>query len=91
MDNPQQNYEQREFIAVVRRCLTKLPANQADAFALREFNDVSRDEICKVLHISSTNYWVLLHRARLVIRRCLERNWFGNSAAAEVNHENMDV
>lgn len=77
--NPQQRYEQREFLAVVLRCLTGLSATQRDAFVLREFEDVGGDEICKVLGISPTNYWVLLHRARLVIRRCLERIWFGNS------------
>lgn len=90
LENPQQNYEQREFIAVVRNCLTDLPANQSDAFLLREFDDISSDEICKVLNISPSNYWVLLHRARLVIRQCLERNWFGNSAAGG-GQENVDV
>ncbi|MFW2367294.1 MAG: sigma-70 family RNA polymerase sigma factor [Desulforhopalus sp.] len=90
-DNPQQNYEQREFVGVVRKCLSRLPSNQGDAFIMREFDDISRDEICKVLHISPTNYWVLLHRARLKIRECLERNWFNNSAADEGSNEDVDV
>lgn len=90
-DNPPQNFEQREFMAVLQQCLTGLSAKQSDAFILREFDDVESEEICKVLGISSTNYWVLLHRARLVIRKCLERNWFGNSVAGDTSYENVDV
>ncbi|NOR26238.1 MAG: sigma-70 family RNA polymerase sigma factor [Desulforhopalus sp.] len=88
---PPQNFEQREFMAILRQCLTGLSANQCDAFTLREFDDVGSEEICKVLGISPTNYWVLLHRARLVIRKCLERNWFGNSVAGDTGYENVDV
>jgi RNA polymerase sigma-70 factor (TIGR02943 family) len=90
-ENPQQNFEQREFLAVLQQCLTGLSAKQSDAFTLREFDDIDSDEICKVLGISPTNYWVLLHRARLVIRKCLEENWFGNSVADETRYENVDV
>ncbi|MGB3212309.1 MAG: sigma-70 family RNA polymerase sigma factor [Desulforhopalus sp.] len=75
-ETPQQNYEQLEFMTVLQQCLGRLPVKQNDAFTLREFDDVESEEICKVLGISATNYWVLLHRARLVIRKCLERNWF---------------
>ena len=84
-ENPQQYFEQREFITVLQQCLTGLSAKQSDAFTLREFDDVESEEICKVLGISSTNYWVLLHRARLVIRKCLERNWFGKSLAGDTS------
>jgi RNA polymerase sigma-70 factor (TIGR02943 family) len=90
-ENPQQNFEQREFLAVLQQCLTGLSAKQSDAFTLREFDDIDSDEICKVLGISPTNYWVLLHRARLVIRKCLEEKWFGNSVADETRYENVDV
>ena len=90
-DNPQQNFEQREFIGVLQECLTQLPAKQSDAFTLREFEDRGSEEICKVLGVSPTNYWVLMHRARLVIRRCLEGNWFTNSGAGGASHENVGV
>jgi RNA polymerase sigma-70 factor, ECF subfamily len=38
--------------------------------------DLSTEEICKVMDISTTNSWVMLHRARVNLRRCLETNWF---------------
>jgi RNA polymerase sigma-70 factor (TIGR02943 family) len=90
-DNPQQNFEQMEFLAVLQECLTQLPARQGDAFRMREFDDIDSKKICKVLGVSPTNYWVILHRARLVIRRCLERNWFGSSLAGGASHESVDV
>jgi len=75
-DNPQERFEQSEFLSVLRDCLTFLPSRHSDAFQLREMRDFDSEEICKILGISSTNYWVVLHRARLAIRACLEKNWF---------------
>jgi RNA polymerase sigma-70 factor (ECF subfamily) len=56
--------------------MEKLPKTTATAFAMRELDDLGTPEICKELGISSTNLWVMLHRARLQLRECLERNWF---------------
>jgi RNA polymerase sigma-70 factor (ECF subfamily) len=39
--------------------------------------EMSTEEICQELQISTTNCWVLLHRARLALRECLDMNWFG--------------
>jgi RNA polymerase sigma-70 factor (ECF subfamily) len=69
--------QQKEFQEVLSRCLTKLPPRMAEAFTLREMEELETDEICKILNVSSTNLWVILHRARLQLRRCLEVNWFG--------------
>lgn len=78
-ENPQKNFEEKEFMSVLRVCLDGLPAKQGHAFLLRELDDMDNEEICKVLGVSSTNYWVLMHRARLKIRKCLENNWFQNA------------
>jgi DNA-directed RNA polymerase specialized sigma24 family protein len=43
---------------------------------MHEVDGLASDEICKVLDITPTNYWVILHRARLKLRECLEKNWF---------------
>lgn len=73
---PQQQFEQQEFFDTLRKCMVQLPQKQRDAFTLRELDENSSEDICKVLGISTTNYWVIMHRARLVIRKCLEHNWF---------------
>ncbi len=75
--NPRKLLEQKEFWKVLNRCLAELPVRLAQAFMLREMGGLSREEICNVLRISATNYWVILYRARMHLRRCLEINWFG--------------
>ncbi len=61
----------------------KLPKNVAAVFNLREVDGVEGKEICSLLNISESNLWVMLHRARMALRRCLETNWFGKDKAAE--------
>ena len=48
----------------------------ARVFLLREVDGIPSDEICTTLNISPNNLWVMLHRARMALRRCLEVNWF---------------
>ncbi len=74
--------QQKEFFGVLQRCLSKLPARIAAVFALRELEEQDTETICKSLDLSPTNVWVILHRARAQLRRCLEVNWFGQKAAA---------
>lgn len=68
---------QADFLDHLRRCLSDLPGVQASAFTLREVDGMTTGEICKILEISETNLWVILHRARMRLRACLEANWFG--------------
>ncbi len=73
--DPMKLYEQKEFMDVLYQCLGELPERQAEAFMMREIDGFSTEEICKVLNISATNSWVMLYRARMWLRRCLENNW----------------
>ena len=68
-----------EFWRVFHSCSGKLPERIARVFILREVDAISSDEICATLNISPNNLWVMLHRARLALRRCLEVNWFGTA------------
>ena len=74
--DPTKLYQQKEFFEVLYKCLAQLPARQSEAFILREIKGLDTDEICKALDITATNTWVILYRARMVLRRCLEANWF---------------
>jgi RNA polymerase sigma-70 factor, ECF subfamily len=74
--DPDQALQQRRFFDALERCLQALPANTARAFMMREVLGMETGEICKELSISSTNCWVLLHRARLALRACLDNSWF---------------
>jgi RNA polymerase sigma-70 factor (TIGR02943 family) len=72
-----------EFWKVMRECLGRLPDRVATVFMMREMDEIESKEICATLSISENNLWVMLHRARMALRECLEMNWFENP---EVQH-----
>jgi RNA polymerase sigma-70 factor (TIGR02943 family) len=76
-DQPEALCGQRQFLAVLDACIEKLPGVQGRVFMMREWLELDSEEICKELAISTTNLWVLLHRARLRLRECLQLSWFG--------------
>lgn len=76
-DQPEALFGQRQFLAVLDACVEKLPGVQGRVFMMREWLELDSEEICKELAITTTNLWVLLHRARLRLRECLQQNWFG--------------
>ena len=69
---PEAALEREEFWQAFRGCLKGLPQRQADVFTLREIEETSSDEICKELGITASNLWVLMHRARLQLTRCMK-------------------
>jgi RNA polymerase sigma-70 factor (ECF subfamily) len=80
--SPHQTLEQKDFFRVLEICLEKLPAKTARIFMMREWLELETEEICKELAITSSNAWVLLYRARMRLRECLDLNWFGNRQSA---------
>ena len=78
--NPEGDLERREFRDIMEFCLEKLPPNTARVFMMREVMELESDEICKELAITSTNLWVIMYRARMSLRDCLEKNWFGSKS-----------
>jgi len=78
-DDPEMLCQSEQFMQTLHACSDKLPAKQRSVFDMREFQGLDSDEICKICDISSTNLHVLLHRARLALRHCLDKNWFGGN------------
>jgi RNA polymerase sigma-70 factor (ECF subfamily) len=74
--NPEQDLSSRQFLTVMDACAGKLPVTQGRLFLMREWLELSVEEICKELSLTPTNLYVQLHRARLRLRECLEINWF---------------
>lgn len=64
-----------EFLTDLERCLAKMPAPLAEAFVMREVRGTASEAICAAARITLENLWVRLHRARVLLRRCLERRW----------------
>ena len=79
--NPEQDLSSRQFMAILEACASKLPASQGRLFLMREWLELSSEDICKELGLTSTNLYVQLHRARLRLRECLELNWFASPRA----------
>ena len=75
--DPVQALENARFWEVFEQCANALPANSARVFMMRELMGLETADICKELNISATNCWVLLYRARMSLRQCLDKNWFG--------------
>lgn len=66
----------KEFYTVLEHCKSKLTPLQQLTFTMKYLDDNETDFICKVLQITSSNYWVIIHRCKLNLRHCLEKNWF---------------
>lgn len=79
--NPEDALRQVDFMRVLEACVEKLPGQQGRLFMMREWLELESDEICKELAITPTNLWVMLHRARLRLRECLQVGWFGANNA----------
>lgn len=70
--NPEAALEKSRLQRMLDECFRRLKPTLAQIFSLRELSGLSNEEICKELDISQTNAWVMLHRARLSLRECLD-------------------
>lgn len=77
--DPEDSLEQQQFWQVFELCLDGLPERTAQVFSMRELLGLETDEICDELGISSGNCRVILHRARMGLRACLEERWFAGA------------
>jgi RNA polymerase sigma-70 factor, ECF subfamily len=75
--DPSSDLERREFWAALGQCLARLPPGLSDAFLLYELDGLDGGAICETLQISPANLWQRLHRSRILLRDCLERQGFG--------------
>lgn len=74
--DPEQSLHNGDFWRVFEACLEGLPPKQARIFMMREFVELDTEEICESLELSVSNLHVILHRARLRLRECMENKWF---------------
>lgn len=77
--NPEQHSSSKQFFQILEACVEALPAVQGRIFLMREWLELSSEEVCKELKLTPTNLYVQMHRARLRLRECLELNWYANT------------
>ena len=74
--NPRQALEEKEFWARLNECLSSMPSHMSNAFKLRVLNEQKTQDVQTTMNVTETNLGVILYRARLLLRQCLENNWF---------------
>jgi len=67
--------ENKEFNQILKRCMEKLPALWMAVFTMKHIDEEASDTICAELKVSAANFWVIIHRAKLNLRACLQKNW----------------
>lgn len=80
-EDPEADLHSAQFLAVFDACLNRLPPQQGRVFMMREVVELDTSEICTELGLSTTNVHVILHRARLALRACLQLHWFHEGAS----------
>jgi RNA polymerase sigma-70 factor (TIGR02943 family) len=73
--DPSHILDQKEFMETLHHCITQLPEKAAAVFVQRELEFEKTASILEDLNISESNLWVLLHRARNMLKRCIQTNW----------------
>lgn len=71
-DDPLMN---KEFAKILQLCMRKLPSLWLSVFTMKHMDDQTTEFICAELKVSSSNFWVIIHRAKLNLRACLQKNW----------------
>jgi len=66
---------QTEFLFIMEMCLAALPEKWKSVFVLKVMEEVKSDDVCKEVGCTPSNLWVILHRARLQLRECIENRW----------------
>lgn len=68
--------DDHEFQHVLKKCLDALPEKWSLCVKLKYLTEKNGDEICQELDVTPSNYWQIIHRAKLQLRECIETNWF---------------
>lgn len=69
------NFDTKEFYNTLEKCLEQLPKKWQGIFTMSLLDDSDAKLVCKEFDLSSSNFWVIIHRAKLQMRACLEKNW----------------
>jgi len=67
--------ENKEFQRILKACMKKLPSLWMSVFTMKHIDEESTELICKELKVSASNFWVIIHRTKVSLRSCLQKNW----------------
>lgn len=79
---PENHMEQRQMMTVLEQCLSCLPRQTGRVFMMREWLGFETAEICERVGVSADNCRTIMHRARMALRDCMQRDWINNKVIA---------
>lgn len=65
----------KEFQQILQQCMQKLPALWFAVFTMKHLDEEATDFICAEMKLSPSNFWVIIHRTKVSLRSCLQKNW----------------
>ena len=65
----------KELGDILNECLAKLPGLWFSVFSMKHMDDLASEQICTELKLTAANFWVIMHRTKLNLRACLQKNW----------------
>lgn len=66
---------QKELMGILQKCLQKLPALWRSIFSMKHMDETATEVICKELKVTPSNYWVIIHRAKVNLRACIQKEY----------------
>ncbi|WP_106602763.1 sigma-70 family RNA polymerase sigma factor [Chitinophaga ginsengisoli] len=67
--------DKKDFTRILQLCMQKLPALWLSVFTMKHMDDAPTENICTELKVTPSNFWVIIHRTKLNLRACLQKNW----------------
>ncbi len=74
-EDPEKAAENSQLAKALSQCIDGLSEKFRSIFVLKEIDGLSSEVICNEFNIKPTNLWVILHRTRSQLKKCLESNW----------------
>ncbi len=74
--NEEQLFDNGDFNRIFQRCMKNLPVQWFSCISMKYLEEKDPKLVCQELGLSTTNYWQIIHRAKLQLRECLEQHWF---------------
>tara|TARA_R110002111_G_C5928424_1_gene366584 strand:+ start:270 stop:830 length:561 start_codon:yes stop_codon:yes gene_type:complete len=67
--------DDEEFSKILNRCLNELPDSWCFSLVSKYLLEKSAAQICQEIEVTRSNYWQIVHRAKLMVKKCIDLNW----------------
>ncbi|MDT0677143.1 sigma-70 family RNA polymerase sigma factor [Autumnicola musiva] len=74
--NAEDEMENTELGMAILECLDQLNEKQAAIFKMKTIDGADTEVICNEFNITPSNLWVIIHRSRVALAECMQKNWF---------------